>query len=79
MIQRVVLYATLGTLCGALGYEWSSTEFLCILALTWAADLLGRQSGYEAAELECQRILKQAQDLVDQAQQIDRARRGEQQ
>ena len=76
---RVALYATLGTLCGALGYVWNSPEFLCFLALFWAADHTGRATGREVAEAECQHILRQAQELVAQAKQLDRQRSGEQQ
>ncbi len=49
-MTRLVLYATLGMLCSALGHQWDSWEFWCLLGLFWAADRLsesaGKQQGY---------------------------------
>lgn len=47
MITRIVLYATLGTLCSALGHGIDDPGFWCILALFWAGDMLARRSGME--------------------------------
>jgi hypothetical protein len=71
MIQRLVLYATLGTLCSALGHEWSSAEFWCIVGLTWAGDVLGRHDGYQAGLADSQRTLALASRLLEQAQQLE--------
>ena len=46
-MQRIALYATLGTLLDVLGHTWDSWQFWCILGLFFAADILSRREGYE--------------------------------
>ena len=62
MIQRIVLYATLGTLCSVLGYSWDSPEFLCLLGLFWACDLVGRQAGFEVGVVQGMSAYSQANE-----------------
>jgi hypothetical protein len=47
MLQRLVLYSTLGVLANALGHTWDSWQFWCLLGLFWAADQLARTEGYQ--------------------------------
>jgi len=70
MIQRLALYCTLGLLCNALGYSASSDVFWMLLALFWAADLLGRREGYDDAMDTCQAILHKANDMLKEAQRL---------
>lgn len=48
MLQRIVLYATLGYLLDALGHSWDTWQWWCLLGLFWAVDILSRREGYEA-------------------------------
>jgi len=47
MITRIVLYATLGTLMGALGHGMDDWGFWSVLALFWASDVLSRKEGQD--------------------------------
>jgi hypothetical protein len=47
MIQRIVLYATLGALLTHLGHVWDTWAFWSIIALYWASEQITRQEGYE--------------------------------
>ena len=46
MITRLIVYFTLGVLCNALGFTFSSTEFWCFMGLFWCADIIGRGDGF---------------------------------
>jgi hypothetical protein len=48
MIERLVLYATLGFLLNALGQGATDWGFWCVLALTYTAEYLARQQGEQA-------------------------------
>jgi hypothetical protein len=48
MLQRIVLYATLGALLTHLGHVWDTWSFWSILALYWASEQISRREGYEA-------------------------------
>ena len=48
MLQRIVLYATLGYLLDTLGHSVSDWSFYAVLALFWAAEAMSRREGYEA-------------------------------
>lgn len=52
MITRLVLYATLGTLCSVLGFTWDSWQFWSLLGLFWAADRLAHQDGKQSGYVE---------------------------
>lgn len=47
MFTRIVLYATLGTVCSALGHSIDDIGFWLILALFWATDTLARKEGQD--------------------------------
>ena len=46
-MTRLVLYATLGAVLSALGFEWDTWQFLCVMALFVCSDYLSREQGYE--------------------------------
>jgi hypothetical protein len=52
MLTRLALYTTLGLVCWALGHEWTTPEFWCILGLFWAADRLGLEAGKQQGAME---------------------------
>ena len=67
---RVVLYATLGVLASALGYSWDSWQFVCLVGLFWASDVVGRMEGREQqAELD-QVLLDNARAILREAELI---------
>ncbi len=71
MLQRLALYAALGLVLDALGQTVTSTGFWLVLALFWAQDLLARREGFEQAEALSQAILKRANQMLEQAQQLE--------
>lgn len=52
VITRIALYLTLGVLLDAFGWSPGSPQFWCMLALTIAADLLGRLDGRREGAME---------------------------
>ena len=79
MITRSVLYATLGTLCSALGYAWNSTEFWSFLGLFWCADFLARNEGRQQGvamvlDMPIMRIahLKSVMERIDAGEDVDK-------
>jgi hypothetical protein len=46
--ERLAVYATLGLLLDALGQNWESWGFWCMLALFVLSDHLARKDGYES-------------------------------
>lgn len=52
MIQRIVLYATLGVLCSALGLTWDDWGFWSMLGLFWASELITRTETRQQAFVE---------------------------
>ena len=42
MLTRIALYATLGCLLDAVGLEFSTVGFWCVLGLFWAVEHLAR-------------------------------------
>ncbi len=48
MIQRIALYTVLGLVLNAVGAEFNTWGFWCILALFWGSETLTRREGYEA-------------------------------
>lgn len=71
MLQRLALYAALGLVLDALGQTVDSMGFWLVLALFWALDLLARREGFEQAEALSQAILKRANQMLEQAQQLE--------
>jgi len=67
MITRLVLVSTLGVLCSALGFTWSSAEFWCFLGLFWAMDILSHNEGFSEGLVHSQALLKQANLILDEA------------
>jgi hypothetical protein len=47
MLQRIVLYSTLGAVLYALDHSWDTWGFWAILALFWAAETLTRRELWE--------------------------------
>ena len=68
MLQRTLLWATLGTLCSALGMAWDSAEFWCFIALFWAANHLGQQDGYRSAVVDMLDMLRTHRDALEALQ-----------
>jgi len=67
---RVALYATLSILASALGYSWDTWQFVCLVGLFWASDVIGRTEGAEQqAELD-QAVLDRARAILHEAQTI---------
>lgn len=60
MIERIALYTTLGLLINSFGVETWGGSYWCLLALFWAADILGREQGQIAAAEEYQAALQDA-------------------
>lgn len=46
-MTRLILLATFGTVLSALGHEWDSWQFWCMIALFWANQMLSTNEGYE--------------------------------
>lgn len=65
MLQRLVLYATLGTLCSALGHSWDTSEFWCFLGLFWCSDAVARREGYHEAVLGMLEMLQSHRSAVE--------------
>ena len=47
ILQRIALYTTLGLVLNAVGAEFNTWGFWCILALFWASETITRREGYE--------------------------------
>ena len=45
--ERLAVYATLGVLLDAMGSDWESWSFWCMLALFVVSDYLARKAGME--------------------------------
>ena len=52
VITRLALYLTLGTLLDAFGWPPATAQFWCMMALTIAADALGRMDGRREGAME---------------------------
>jgi len=48
MLQRLVLYSTLGWVMNLAGHDFLSWEFWCVMGLYLAADMMSRREGYES-------------------------------
>jgi hypothetical protein len=73
MLQRIALYTVLGLVLNAVGAEFNTWGFWCILALFWGSEVLTRREGYEAGMVfiatlpmdkleEIKRAIKQIED-----------------
>jgi hypothetical protein len=67
MIQRLMLYVTLGLVIDAaevpsLGWIW-----WCIMALFLAADWIGQREGYERAHVDLEREIREAAQAMTEA------------
>ena len=70
MIQRIVLYATLGFLLDALGQSAGDWGFWCVLGLFISVDILARREGYEAGMVMVATLPEAA--LIKLKQEVDR-------
>ena len=52
VITRIALYLTLGFLLDAFGWTAATAQFWCMMALTIAADALGRMDGRREGQME---------------------------
>ena len=52
VITRLALYLTLGALLDAFGWGPSTAQFWCMMAITIAADALGRMDGRREGAME---------------------------
>ena len=66
MIQRIALYATLGTLLDqGLECHWNTWQFWCVLALFWASEHLTRVEVVEDIQQEVERLKALRKDKQD--------------
>ena len=70
MIQRIVLYATLGVLLDAMGVDVITAAFWCVVALFWAVEHIARAEGFDDAMELSQAVLHKANDMLQEAKQI---------
>ena len=52
VITRLALYLTLGSLLDAFGWTAATAQFWCMMAITIAADVLGRMDGRREGAME---------------------------
>lgn len=52
VITRLALYLTLGALLDAFGWTVATAQFWCMMAITIAADALGRMDGRREGAME---------------------------
>lgn len=64
MLQRIVLYATLGWLLNTLEHQWDSWEFWCVVALFWASEHMTRRELLEQIQQQV-RALQEANKHKD--------------
>ena len=62
MIQRITLYTALGLTLNALGAEFNTWGFWCVLALFWGSEHLTRIETVEAIAQDVARIRQQRKD-----------------
>jgi hypothetical protein len=74
MITRIALFATLGCLLDALGLDYTSTAFWCVVALFIAQGYLAHTEGFEQATDLAQDTWQAAKQLLEQAQALKAAK-----
>ena len=74
MLQRIAIYATLGCLLDALGHDWNTWGFWCVLGLFIAVDALARREGYEAGMVFVATLPEAA--LIKIKQEVDKILKG---
>jgi len=74
MIQRLTLYATLGLLLDALGHDYTTAGFWCLLGLFWCGDVLARQEGFDQATDLAQDTWQAAKKLLEEARALRAAK-----
>jgi hypothetical protein len=62
MLQRITLYTALGLTLNALGAEFNTWGFWCVLALFWGSEHLTRIETVEAIAQDVARIRQQRKD-----------------
>jgi hypothetical protein len=67
MMTRIAVYGTLVMVLSALGHQWDSTEFWCLLGLFWCIDTLGKMEGVQIGMDMSKQILINANRILDQA------------
>jgi hypothetical protein len=70
MLQRIVLYATLGYLLDSLAIGFEHWGFWCVLGLFWASEVLARKEGQDHGIWIT--ITLPADKLAELKQQIDK-------
>lgn len=66
MIQRIALYTVLGLTLNAVGAEFNTWGFWCILALFWCAETMTRREGYEAGMVFIATLPQEQLDKIKQ-------------
>ena len=66
MLQRIVLYATLGYLLDALAIGFTHWGFWCVLALFWASEHMTRSELIEQLNQELQAMRKRKDNNNEQ-------------
>ena len=66
MLTRLALYATLGMVLDALGLDWTSTGFWCILALFVAQEHLTRHDTWTDIEQAAERMIAEHRKTKEQ-------------
>jgi hypothetical protein len=62
MLQRITLYTALGLTLNALGAEFNTWGFWCVVGLFWASEHLTRIETVEAIAQDVARIRQQRKD-----------------
>lgn len=75
MLQRLALYSTLGWLMLALGQQWDSWGFWCILGLFWASEHLTRMETMAAVAQQIQNMREQMKRVTDAANELEQRHR----
>jgi hypothetical protein len=74
MITRIALFATLGCLIDALGFDYTTAAFWCLLSLFIAQGYLSHQEGFDQATDLAQDTWHAAKELLEQAQALRQAK-----
>ena len=75
VMQRLALYATLGVLMNALGFQFDTWQFWCFLGLFICSEHLSRQEGFGQGLVQGADIYRSL--TAEQRAKVDRILKGE--
>ncbi len=67
MLLELVLWATVGTLLNAVGYQFDSWQFWCFLGTYWAVSIMSRQRGRIEGMIEFMEMDESDQNKIKKA------------